>query len=175
MTTIFLKFTEGIQLGHKSLSWNPNVDFYLISDTQRKCASMVAPPGYHPYSSLVPRDPGYIHTPSPTTGLWTYISQQNPLCGSSSSKTSAPKHTPLWEIAYISPIARYGGSHSSAPALQCDVILVTAMSHSLQSLPRWLGPRDRFLLSCKFPLQGPNARESNLQQMVPGELQESLK
>lgn len=87
-TTIFLEFPESTQMCHKSLSWSSDMGFCLISDIWRR---------WYNYPSRVPlifttdsRNPGYIHTPPLTSGLWAYISQLSPLCGSSSSKKTSP-------------------------------------------------------------------------------------
>lgn len=115
MATIFLEFPEGIQMCYKSLSWSPDVGFYLISDIQRRCACMMAPPGY-PYSPL---------TPPLTAGLWAYISQLSPLCGSPSSKETSPEtYSLMGSYLHITYLLGTGGSHSSAPSLQCGTILV---------------------------------------------------
>lgn len=109
-------------------------------------------------------------------------------------KKPAPKHGPLWGSAHISPTAISIGERAAHAQGTRGVvfhstlspILVgphrtkrafpgTAMSPSLQFLPHWPGPRDDFLLVCRFLSQRPSARESNLQQMVPEELREPLK
>jgi hypothetical protein len=132
----------------------------------------------------------YIYTPRlTTTGLQASLSQLSHLLGEGHPHPERPS-SKTHSLTGICPHTTYcyrhwrgGALHSMVPSLQFWWVLIGPNELSLR-LPcpppfsscstGWV-PGTISFLCADFHLKRPNARESNLQQMVPERLQEPLK